>query len=83
MGRTRGRLSAPRAVLTAVAAVVLLTVVAVPIAAEAAGSPQVRPQQLAPGSAPTGSRSLGSVPGTQPVDLSIVLAPSMRISSSA
>lgn len=72
-----GRASqAPRWVRRIVAVAVLMAVVATPIAAAATGSPLVRPTQLAPGSAPVGSHALGSVPGSQQLQLSFVLPPS-------
>ena len=44
----------------------------------AASSALVRPSALAPGSAPAGSTALGSVPGRQQLELSVVLPPSNR-----
>lgn len=41
-----------------------------------ASNPLVRPHQLAPMGVPQGAEALGSVPGDQNIDLSVVLAPS-------
>ncbi len=65
----------PRSVRFIVATAVLTAVVATPMAAEATGTPLVRVHQLDPGSAPLGSRELGALPGTQQLQLSIVLPP--------